>query len=226
LLVVESLSKSYRSGNEIQTVFSDISLSLAPGELLALHGASGSGKSTLLNLIAGLDSADSGSVTLNGYKISFGNRDLTRFRNKNLGFVYQFHHLLRDLTALENVMLPLIMSRLDSKTALLRAQDMLERVSLAHIGSRRVTDLSGGEQQRVAIARAIVNRPALVLADEPTGNLDFESAEICTRLLTTIASESRTSVIIATHNEKITKVCDRVLFLDKKHLKLCEKSGG
>jgi len=201
-LRVSSLSKSFRGPrNEVIEVLRDVSFSASPGETLAIMGASGAGKSTLLHLVGGLESPDGGIVERGD---SAQNRT---------SLVFQFHYLLQDLTAIENVALPLRIGRLSQSTARQRALSTLEGVGLANRADERIGFLSGGEQQRVAVARALVTQPQLVLADEPTGNLDTATALEIGNLLVNYSRSSGALVIIATHNHDIANLCDRVLEL-------------
>ena len=171
LLSSQNISKFYQEGNQQTEVLKQVSFSMQPGELVAIVGSSGSGKSTLLHTLGGLDQPSSGEVFINGQSLQkMTPNALAKLRNQYLGFVYQFHHLMADFTALENVMMPMLIGRQNKGEAQSRAEQMLSAVGLQHRISHRPSALSGGERQRVAIARALVNNPALVLADEPTGN--------------------------------------------------------
>ena len=197
------------------TVLNGTSLVIAPGEFIAIVGASGSGKSTLLHLLGGLDRPDAGEVQLEG--VSFGSlssEGLTALRNHRLGFVFQFHHLLRDFTARENVMMPLLIAGESQAAARQRADTLLEQVELTSRASARVTVLSGGEQQRVALARALVTGPGLLLADEPTGNLDPPTASRMHDLLAALARNAGTAVVAVTHNRELAARADRVVALE------------
>lgn len=178
LLSSQNISKFYQEGNQQTEVLKQVSFSMQPGELVAIVGSSGSGKSTLLHTLGGLDQPSSGEVFINGQSLQkMTPNALAKLRNQYLGFVYQFHHLMADFTALENVMMPMLIGRQNKGEAQSRAEQMLSAVGLQHRISHRPSALSGGERQRVAIARALVNNPALVLADEPTGNLDHKTTE-------------------------------------------------
>jgi lipoprotein-releasing system ATP-binding protein len=197
------------------TVLDGVSLSVAPGEFLAIMGASGSGKSTLLNLLGALDDPDSGSVRLGGVRYADLPPDqLAELRNKQLGFVFQFHHLLRDFTAQENVMMPLLIGGVAPAVAQARAREALDGVGLMSRADFRVTVLSGGEQQRVALARALVTEPVLLLADEPTGNLDVPTAEMMHDLLLARTRAAGVAVVAVTHNHALANKADRILALD------------
>ncbi len=197
------------------TVLDGVDLSVAAGEFVAITGASGSGKSTLLHLLGALDLPDAGEVTLEGraYR-SRDTRELASVRNRRIGFVFQFHHLLRDFTARENVMMPWLIAGESERSAGARADRLLERVGLAPRATSRVTLLSGGEQQRVALARALVTEPAILLADEPTGNLDPHTAASMHDLLCGLARASGTAVVAVTHNRTLAQRADRILALE------------
>jgi lipoprotein-releasing system ATP-binding protein len=214
-IVVSGLCKSFRSmaGNEIE-VLRDVSLTVAAGEMVAIMGVSGAGKSTLLHLLGGLENADAGSIELNGFSVNrASSAQLARFRNEMVGFVFQSPHLLPDLNTLENVRMPLLMNRLSSHESSRRAALALERVGLSERALHQVGQLSGGEQQRVAIARALINEPRLVLADEPTGNLDATTGDETGALLASYCRTQQAAVIVATHNERLAQICDRALRL-------------
>jgi lipoprotein-releasing system ATP-binding protein len=214
-LSVTNLRKSFSSpaGRKI-AVLRGVSFAVASGEVIAIMGSSGAGKSTLLHLIGGLEAPDSGSIVLGEFQVDKASSTaLASFRNTHIGFIFQFHHLLPDLTALENVALPLMIARISSREAFAQAAQSLEYIGLGSRASHPIGHLSGGEQQRVAICRALLTRPALVLADEPTGNLDTSLAEEIAEALVTYARESKTTVILATHSEKLAKLCDRILIL-------------
>ncbi|MFM4963556.1 lipoprotein-releasing ABC transporter ATP-binding protein LolD [Aeromonas bivalvium] len=201
LLRCQALNHVYQEG-ELQTqVLKGIDLSVAPGEMLAVVGSSGSGKTTLLHLMGALDNPSSGAVLFKGEDIHrWDSRTQARFRNQELGFVYQFHHLLAEFTALENTAMPLLIAGESVASASAKASKMLERVGLSHRLHHRPSELSGGERQRVAIARALVNEPSLVLADEPTGNLDHASATAVYELLCELNRELGTAFVVVTHD--------------------------
>lgn len=216
LIRIRDLRKTYGSGETAQEVLKGIDIDLAPASFTALLGRSGSGKSTLLLILGTLMAPSSGQLQLLGRDLlALSESELTEFRNRHIGFVFQFHHLLPDLTALENVMFPAAV-RLGAETAELcrRAEELLTRVGLAERMHNRATALSGGQKQRVAIARALMNRPELVLADEPTGNLDRESADQVMALLKEINQTDGTAFLISTHDEKIAAECRDRLRLD------------
>ncbi|RUO62116.1 lipoprotein-releasing ABC transporter ATP-binding protein LolD [Pseudidiomarina insulisalsae] len=204
LLRCEHVSKSYWDGNHHLQVLQDVRLSLHEGELLAIVGSSGSGKSTLLHCMGGLDQPDSGQILFRGEAIArWSPRKLADWRNQHLGFIYQFHHLLPEFTALENVAMPLLIQGQTAKAARRRAEQLLERVGLSARGSHRPAELSGGERQRVAIARALANKPALILADEPTGNLDDDTARQVLQLMLELNQELQTCFVIVTHDQQL-----------------------
>ncbi|MBV4492286.1 MULTISPECIES: lipoprotein-releasing ABC transporter ATP-binding protein LolD [Pseudomonas] len=219
VLSCRNLGKSYDEGPESVQVLSGLNLELHAGERVAIVGSSGSGKSTLLNLLGGLDRPTQGSVWLAGEELSaLGERARGLLRNRELGFVYQFHHLLPEFTAIENVCMPLLIGRTPIPEARERAEALLKRVGLAHRYNHKPAELSGGERQRVAIARALVNRPGLVMLDEPTGNLDHHTAQGIQELMQELSSASRTAFLVVTHDLNLARQMDRVLKLDDGHL--------
>ncbi|HUQ32854.1 MAG TPA: ABC transporter ATP-binding protein [Pyrinomonadaceae bacterium] len=210
------MRKSFRSpvGARLE-VLCGVSLMAEPGEMLAITGASGAGKSTLLHTLGGLEAADDGVIRLGDFEVTRAQAsDLARYRNEEVGFVFQFHHLLPDLTALENVSLPLLISRTARRESSERARQVLESVGLAERTRHPVNQLSGGEQQRVALARALVKRPRLILADEPTGNLDALTGDEIGQLLKSYCREQKALAVIATHNARLSGICDRTLILE------------
>jgi lipoprotein-releasing system ATP-binding protein len=214
-LTVTDLRKTFLSpsGARIE-VLRGISFSATAGETIGIVGASGAGKSTLLHLIGGIEAPDHGSIRLGEFAVNDGgSAKLARYRNSQVGFVFQFHHLLPDLTAAENVYLPLTLARHNKQKAMRSALEALDRLGLANRATHRVTDLSGGEQQRVAVCRALINQPVLVLADEPTGNLDSNSGDLLAADLMSYAASRPAIVIIATHNQDLAQSCKRRLTL-------------
>ena len=214
-LTVVDLRKAYITvtGERLQ-VLEGLALKVQPGEAVAIMGASGSGKSTLLHLLGGLDQADHGMVDLDGTDLlKLQSNQLECFRQSQIGFVFQFHYLLQDLSAIENVMLPILISRQKWSDANRRACELLKEFGLGERFKSRVSQLSGGEQQRVAVARALANNPKLLLADEPTGNLDSAISDEIGHLLVEYAHRRSSIAIVATHNESLAAVCDRALVL-------------
>jgi lipoprotein-releasing system ATP-binding protein len=214
ILSARGLKKTYAFGKRTLEVLRGVDLEVARGDFVALRGASGTGKSTLLHLIGGLDSPNAGEIIFRGQKLSeFSESKLTNFRNRSVGFVFQAYHLLPELTALENVCLSARIARISAGDAAKRARELLGRVGLAERTDHKPSELSGGEQQRVAIARALVNEPELLLADEPTGNLDSRSGGEIIELLKSLRVEKQTTLVIATHDEKVAKHAQRVIEL-------------
>jgi len=213
-LRVEGLSRTFTQADRSIAVLRGVDLTLAPGEIVALVGPSGSGKSTLLQAVGLLEGGFSGSIRIAGEEASqLDDNGRTRLRREAIGFVYQFHHLLPDFTAEENVVLPQLIRGQEPKPALERAQGLLDALGLAERRDHRPSQLSGGEQQRVAVARALANRPALVLADEPTGNLDEATADrVLDQFLRLVRGEGA-AALVATHNERLAERMDRILRL-------------
>jgi lipoprotein-releasing system ATP-binding protein len=213
---VSGLNKSYIVGSQRIHVLRDLDLDVGAGEMLAIVGASGVGKSTLLHLLGGLDRTDSGAVQIGDADVTaMSDAALVEFRNRNVGFVFQFHHLLPEFTASENVAMPMLIARISRAGAERRAVELLGRVGLSERLTHRPSMMSGGEQQRVAVARALVMKPALLLADEPTGDLDESTAEALHQLLRQMHAEHGLTSIIATHNPRLSAACDRVLRLER-----------
>jgi len=218
-LLVRDLTKSFMSGDERLEVLAGLSLTMAPGEMLAVTGASGSGKSTLLHILGGMDRPDAGSIRIAGRDLlGLDREELCDFRNRTLGFVFQFHHLLPEFTALENVMMPLLLRGARPDEARGKALEALQGVAVAARARHRPGELSGGEQQRVAIARALVGAPRLLLADEPTGNLDPHTGETIGILLQKLHAEHGLTSILVTHNQKLAQICSRTCRLENGRL--------
>ena len=214
LLRVENLAKIYRSGEDEVVVFEDLNLEIHEREFIALVGESGAGKSTLLHLMGALDTPTRGEVYFVGERISgFSARERALYRNQKAGFVWQMHHLLPEFSALENVMMPGLIGGGNLPEMRRRAEALLAEVRLEHATGRQVGELSGGEQQRVALARALINRPALLLADEPTGNLDARSAERVAALLEKLHQDHGLTSVLATHNMNLAQRAHRTLRL-------------
>jgi len=208
-------------------VFSGLNLELKAGELVAIMGVSGVGKTTLLNIIGGLDRPTEGQVFFDGENLmEKKEEEVARIRNRKIGFVFQFYHLLPEFSALENVAMPLLISGMEKEKALLRAEAALQEVGMEARKNSRPAQLSGGEQQRVAVARALVNQPELLLADEPTGNLDWKTGEMILQLIAELHRKKGLTSIIVTHNEKIARYCHKTFLLEAGQLKLFEGSEG
>ncbi len=215
ILQLQNIGMKFQSGDFFIEVLKDVNFSINAGESVALLGQSGSGKSTLLQIAALLEHPTSGSVIINGVNIrNTSEEKRTKLRRENLGFVYQFHNLLPEFSALENVLIPQLICGVKQKDAEQRAKDLLEQVELSHRIDKSPRTLSGGEQQRVAIARALANSPNLIIADEPTGNLDPQNAEIIFDLLLEIVRNNKASVILATHNVELAKKLSRTILLN------------
>lgn len=214
------IKRVYKTGAGEVKVFDNLSLEISRGEIVAICGPSGAGKSTLLHLLGGLDRPDSGKVIVDGFDISeVSDVDLAKIRNNKVGFVFQFHHLLPEFSALENTMMPLLIARESKASSSKRAADILKRVGLGGRLRHRPNELSGGEAARVAIARALVARPNILLADEPTGNLDSRTGEEIHTLLRQMHQEYELTLVIVTHNERLASNCSRVLELEDGRLK-------
>jgi lipoprotein-releasing system ATP-binding protein len=216
----DKLGKTYAEGKLHTPVFDGLDVAIAPGETVAILGVSGAGKSTLLHLLGGLDTPTAGEVFVAGQQMSaLSDAERGRLRNRALGFVYQFHHLLPEFTALENVMLPVLLGGADVEEANTRARDLLESVGLGHRLAHKPGELSGGERQRAAVARALVNKPACVLGDEPTGNLDEKTAAGVFALMLELNRAQQTSLVLVTHDHSLARRLDRVMELHEGKLR-------
>ena len=214
LLSCQNITKFYQEGTQQTKVLKQVSFSMQPSELVAIVGSSGSGKSTLLHTLGGLDQPSSGEVFIKGQSLQqMTPNALAKLRNQYLGFVYQFHHLMADFTALENVMMPMLIGQQNKTEAQDRAEQILSAVGLQHRISHRPSALSGGERQRVAIARALVNKPALVLADEPTGNLDHKTTESIFELIQQLNQEKQIAFLLVTHDLNLAEKLNRRLIM-------------
>jgi lipoprotein-releasing system ATP-binding protein len=220
LLVVQDLCKAYRSGNQRLEILINLSLIVLKGEMVAITGVSGSGKSTLLHLLGGMERPDHGSIRINGTELSkLTALELSSFRNTTVGFVFQFHHLLPEFTALENVVMPLLIRGEPSAKAAITGRKLLEQVELEKRSHHRPGELSGGEQQRVALARALAGNPRLLLADEPTGNLDPHTGEEINLLIHSLHQHHGLTSILVTHNERLASTSDTSYRLENGRLK-------
>jgi len=218
-LEARGIVKSYPVGGRPLTVLRELDLEVAAGEMVAIVGASGVGKSTLLHVLGGLDRVDRGTIAVDGVELTrMPDQDIVAFRNRRVGFVFQFHHLLPEFSALENAEMPMRIARIRLADARARAEALLQRVGLGERLTHRPGMLSGGEQQRVAVARALVMQPTLLLADEPTGDLDEHTAESLHALLREMHAAYGLTSIIATHNPRLAAACDRVLRLHEGRL--------
>ncbi len=214
LLLIDELKKDFITKTETLNILNGVNLNLNYGDSVSITGESGSGKSTLLNMIGGLDNLTSGSIKIDDIEISnLSEEELAYFRNKKIGFIFQSHYLLEEFNAVENVMIPFLIDDFDKKKAKKRAEKLLEMVGLSHRVKHHPQELSGGERQRVAIARAFVNSPSLILADEPTGNLDENNSRKVLEILFNMAKEERYGLILVTHSYEIAK-------MSKSHFKL------
>jgi lipoprotein-releasing system ATP-binding protein len=221
ILKTEDLGKEYPLPKGTLCVFDNLNFELEKGKIVAIMGVSGVGKTTLLNLIAGLDAPTKGHVFLEGEDVfRLSKKDRAKIRNEKIGFIFQFYHLLPEFTAVENVAFPLLIAGIEKKLALEKAAKLLGEVMLEEKEELRPSKLSGGEQQRVAIARALINEPKLLLADEPTGNLDWKTGQSILELIRSLHSEKDLSSIIVTHNEKVADFCDQTFLMDRGQLKL------
>ncbi len=216
MISCKAITKSYRKGPNVVTPLENLTLEVPRGEFLALMGPSGSGKTTLLNLISGIDTPTSGTLEIDGENIaSFSRKQLTRWRARNVGYIFQLYHLIPVLTAFENVELPLLITSLSRSERRKKAEAVLELVGLTDRSHHTPSELSGGQEQRVAIARALVADPALLVADEPTGDLDRESAGKILELLQTLSREHGKTIVMVTHDARAAAAADRTLHLEK-----------
>jgi lipoprotein-releasing system ATP-binding protein len=227
VLHCSQLSKSYHQGDRETKILNNLDLTVEKGELLAIVGSSGCGKSTFLHLAGALDLPSSGEVFINNVNIlTLSDRERAAFRNQNIGFIYQFHHLMMEFSALENVAMPLLIRGDKPKEAIAMATEVLTQVGLSHRIHHRPSELSGGERQRTAIARALVTKPALILADEPTGNLDSDTAEQIYQLIRDLNQSEQTSFVVVTHDISLAMRMDRQLKLDHGKLMLFVKNDS
>lgn len=211
LLQAKNIIKSYKEDKIRTDVLKGVNIDIYSNELTAIVGKSGSGKSTLLHILGTLDKADSGDIFYKGEELlKLSDKKKAAFRNIHLGFVYQFHHLLSDFSALENVMMPMLIAGINKNEAKKKALNLLEKVSLSEKANSRPSELSGGQRQRVAIARALANSPEIILADEPTGNLDEKNALMVFSLFEKLVKEDKIAVVIVTHDNSLSEKCDRV----------------
>lgn len=210
MIEAQRITKSY---GKLQ-VLKGIDLSIAKGEVVSIVGSSGAGKTTLLTILGTLDQPDGGSLSINGQEVQqLRQRELSAFRNKHIGFVFQFHHLLPEFTALENVCIPAFIARGGKKEAETRAMKLLDMLGVGPRATHKPAELSGGEQQRVAVARALMNEPAVILADEPSGNLDSENAKLLHNLFFQLRDELKQTFVIVTHNDELANMADRKLVM-------------
>jgi lipoprotein-releasing system ATP-binding protein len=220
IIETKNLTKKYKSGTEELAVLKGINVGIKKGEIVAIVGESGSGKSTFLNMLGGLDRPSSGNIFVEGLDIAnLEEEELTSVRNKSVGFVFQFHNLLLDFSAMENIMLPSLANSFDYNSAKEKALKILDSVGLLSRKDHLPSQLSGGEQQRVSVARALINSPSIILADEPTGNLDLENSENVRELLWKLAKELDITLVVVTHNSHIAGKADKVLKMDYGYLK-------
>ncbi len=215
MIKCNNVSKIFHDGENKNHILQNISLEINCGETIAVNGSSGSGKSTLLHVISGLESATTGEIFIDNVNISSLNEnELCKLRLDKIGFIYQFHHLIKELDVFENISLPLILKKIEENEIKRRVCDIIEKVGLNNRINFQIDKLSGGERQRVAIARAIVNNPKIIFADEPTGNLDSKNAKNIFSLLKEIAESNNSSLIIATHDNELTKILDKKIIIE------------
>lgn len=219
MLSIENITRRFSEGDSLLTVLENLNFTIQPGTRAALMGASGSGKTTLLQIIGGLDQPSEGSVKIKGIEIGKMNqKDLAKFRSEQLGFIFQFHHLMSDFTAIENVYIPGLIAGKPKSECIDRAMELLREVGVDHRSKHHPGELSGGERQRVALARALFNKPALILADEPTGNLDRENRQHFLDLVARLNRETGQTFLIATHDEDVAAAMDYRLILNDKQI--------
>ncbi len=217
MLKIDSITRQFNEGGSTLTVLENLSFEIEPGAKVALMGASGAGKTTLLQIIGGLDKPTMGEISMNNILMNkLSDKKMAKFRNDELGFIFQFHHLMTDFTALENAYMPGMIAGMKRTDCIERAKKLLEQVGVAHRGSHHPGELSGGERQRVALARALFNNPSLILADEPTGNLDRENRHAFLDLVDRLNSETNQTFLIATHDDEVASAMDYRLILDNK----------
>lgn len=216
ILELKNICKDFPQGGGVIEVLKNFSLKLHVGEVIAIVGASGRGKSTLLHIAGLLDKPDDGAIIIDGKEVKKNANNKHKIRLENIGFIYQYHHLLKDFTARENVAMPHLVAGIDYSKALIRADGLLESFGLENRSHNFPGELSGGQQQRVAVARALMNNPKIILADEPTGNLDADSAQNVMDILIQNAKKNMIGTIIVTHNEKLAKMADRIVKISKK----------
>ena len=214
LLEAKKLSKFYKEGNEEIKAVNNIDFSIKENEKIVIYGRSGSGKSTLLNLLSGLDTYSDGQISYKNYKYENQHRKLTQLRKESMGFVYQFHHLLKEFTSIENVALGSMISGENEKRSLEQASDILDKFGLSERLNHFPSQLSGGEKQRVAMARALINKPDLIFLDEPTGNLDKDTSKEVINYLNQLTDEFKSSIIVATHDPEFRNFSDKILTMD------------
>tara|TARA_Y100000590_G_scaffold386760_1_gene459810 strand:- start:164 stop:832 length:669 start_codon:yes stop_codon:yes gene_type:complete len=215
MIKCKNLNKNFDDGENKNHILKDISFEVVSGDTLAINGSSGSGKSTLLHILSGLENTSSGEIFIDGTNISYlSENELCKLRLEKIGFIYQFHHLIKELDVYENISLPLLVKKTEKGEIENKVNDIIEKVSLNDRKNFQIDKLSGGERQRVAIARAIINNPKIIFADEPTGNLDSKNAKNVFSLLKDIANSNKSSLIIATHDNGLTKMLDKKIIIE------------
>ena len=215
MIKCKNLNKNFDDGENKNHILKDISLEVVSGDTLAINGSSGSGKSTLLHILSGLENSSSGEIFIDGTNISYlSENELCKLRLEKIGFIYQFHHLIKELDVYENISLPLLVKKTEKGEIEKKVNEIIEKVSLNDRKNFQIDKLSGGERQRVAIARAIINNPKIIFADEPTGNLDSKNAKNVFSLLKDIANSNNSSLIIATHDNGLTKMLDKKIIIE------------